>query len=110
VRPFWESRSQEERVQLLTIDINDLRERAVAVNERMQKQAGAQRGSPMYGRQTGSNFPILRVGWKHWFLRSVGATALVDALRRMEMRLLLADRQTQQWCRRRSRSACGCNP
>lgn len=40
VRPFWETVSKEERAQLLTLNVEDLRERAAMLTERYQKQAG----------------------------------------------------------------------
>ena len=40
VRPFWETLSKEERRQLLTLCTDDLRERAVLLTDRYQKQAG----------------------------------------------------------------------
>ncbi len=40
VRPFWETLPKVERRQLLTLCIDDLRERAVLLTDRYQKQAG----------------------------------------------------------------------
>lgn len=41
VRPFWETETPDERTELLTLDVAALRERASALTERYQKQAGA---------------------------------------------------------------------
>jgi hypothetical protein len=42
VRPFWETLTQEERVQLLSISLDDLRVRAKDLTARMRKQAGVE--------------------------------------------------------------------
>lgn len=39
-KPFWEGLTQEQRVEILTISIDDLRSRAKDVAERLRKQAG----------------------------------------------------------------------
>ena len=41
VRPFWETVTKEERAKLLTLEVDDLRERAAMLTDRYQKQAGA---------------------------------------------------------------------
>lgn len=40
VRPYWESLSHEQRVELLTLDIEFLHQRAVEVTSKTQKQLG----------------------------------------------------------------------
>lgn len=58
-KPFWETLTQEERVQLLTIPLEDLRQKAKEVTERQQEligmsltgnspQLGAQSCTPLY--------------------------------------------------------------
>lgn len=42
VRPFWETLTQEDRVELLSITIEDLRARSKEVLARLRRQAGAQ--------------------------------------------------------------------
>lgn len=39
-KPFWEGLTQEQRVEILTISIDDLRNRAKEITERLRKQAG----------------------------------------------------------------------
>ena len=41
VRPFWESLSQEDRVAMLTIDVEGLREKARDLTEQARQQQGA---------------------------------------------------------------------
>ncbi len=41
VRPFWETLTQEERVELLSITVEDLRARSKDVVARMRRLAGA---------------------------------------------------------------------
>ena len=40
VRPYWETLSHEDRVDLLTLDVDFLRQRAVEVTAKTQKQIG----------------------------------------------------------------------
>ena len=40
VKPYWETLSQEERVKLLTVSVDDLHQRAADLAERQRKQAG----------------------------------------------------------------------
>ena len=43
VRPFWETLTQEDRVELLSITVEDLRARSKEVVARLRRQAGTQR-------------------------------------------------------------------
>ncbi len=40
VKPYWETLSHEDRVDLLTLDVDFLRQRAVEVTAKTQKQIG----------------------------------------------------------------------
>lgn len=44
VRPFWETLTQEERVQLLSLSIEELRAKACDVTARLKRQSGAPAG------------------------------------------------------------------
>ena len=41
VRPFWETLTQEQRVQLLSLSIQELRAKAADVTARLKRQCGA---------------------------------------------------------------------
>lgn len=47
VRPMWEQRQHHERVQLLTVDLETLRQQAKMISEKQRASAGAQRGQPV---------------------------------------------------------------
>jgi hypothetical protein len=47
VRPFWETLTQEQRVALLSIDLEELRGRAKDVAARQRRQAGARGWPPL---------------------------------------------------------------
>ena len=40
VKPFWEGQSAEQRVEILTVSVADLRKRAAELVEKQRKQAG----------------------------------------------------------------------
>ena len=42
VKPFWRSLSQERRLDLLSIPLNDLKERAAEVGARQRRERGGQ--------------------------------------------------------------------
>ena len=46
VRPFWETLTQEQRVQLLSLSIEELRAKAADVTARLKRQSGALLLSP----------------------------------------------------------------
>ena len=77
VRPFWETLTQEQRVQLLSIDLQDLHARAKDVAARQRKQAGEEKTpsawmehpaplaswvpAPLSTSHLGCNLPALRM-------------------------------------------------